>query len=167
MVKLVIWIDLNAQGVCTYQIWILLILWCSTCWEDSKDYKLVIFGLTELKIWIKQATRQFVSNLNIVSNWTHKIWIIIVLLDSRCSKDSNGISFVIFGHTDQKLWFFKVLAQIWFNFYFEFLFDFGGRHVAWSDRPVPVREDSDSGLPDLKWIGWTRSILTLSVKWID
>jgi hypothetical protein len=113
MVKLVIWIDLNAQSVCTYQIWIFLILWCSTRLEDSKDYKFVIFGLTELKIWFKQVSRRFVSNLKIVSNWTHKIWIIIVLLDSRCSKDSNEILFVIFGLTERKLWIFKDSIEIW------------------------------------------------------
>jgi hypothetical protein len=123
MIRLVIWIDLNAQSVCTYQIWIFLILWCSTCSEESRDYKFVIFGLSEQKIWFKHANRELDSNLKIVSNLTHKIWIIIVLLDSRCSKDSNGILFAIFGCRDQKIWFFKVSAQIWFNFYFELLFD--------------------------------------------
>jgi hypothetical protein len=115
MIKIVIWIDLNAQSVCTYQIWIFLILWCSTSWGDSKDYKIVIFGLTELKIWIYQANRRFDSNLKIVSNWTHKIWIFTVLMDSRCSKDSNHISFVIFGPTDQKIWFLEDWNGIWFE----------------------------------------------------
>jgi hypothetical protein len=109
----VIWTNLNAQSVCTYQIWIFLILWCSTWWENSKDYKFVIFGWTELKIWINQANRRFDSNLKIVSNWTHKIWGFIVPLDSRCSKDSNGISFVIFGYRNQKLWIFKDSIEIW------------------------------------------------------
>jgi hypothetical protein len=115
MIKIVIWIDLNAQGVCTYQLWHFLILWCSTCLEDSRDYKFVIFGLTELKIWIKQANGRFDSVVKIDWNWTHKIRIIIVLLDSRCSKDSNGISFVIFGPTDQKIWFSENLDKIWFQ----------------------------------------------------
>jgi hypothetical protein len=44
MAKIVIWIDLNAQSVCTYQIWIFLVLWCSTGQGLSKDYKIVIFG---------------------------------------------------------------------------------------------------------------------------
>jgi hypothetical protein len=52
MAKIVIREDLNAQSVCTYQIWAFLILWCSTSLEDSKDYKFENFGLTEQKIWI-------------------------------------------------------------------------------------------------------------------
>jgi hypothetical protein len=106
--------NLNVQSVCTYQIWIFLILWCSTRWEDSRDYKFVIFGHLVLKIWIKQANRRFDSNLKLVSNWTHKIWSFIVLLDSICSKDSNGISFVIFGPRDQKIW----ILQEWTKFQF-------------------------------------------------
>jgi hypothetical protein len=121
--KIVIWTSLNAQSVCMYQIWNFLILWCSTCWEDSKDYKFVIFGLTELKIWIKQANRRFDSILKIVSNWTHKIWIIIVLLDSWCSKDSNGILFVIFGCRDQKIWILQGWVEIWFENLFKICFD--------------------------------------------
>jgi hypothetical protein len=119
----VIWTNLNAQSVCTYQIWIFLILWCSTSWEDSRDYKIVIFGYPEQKIWIYQANREFDSNLKIVSNWTHKIWSFIALLDSRCSKDSNEILFAIFGLTEQKLWFFKDLDQIWFQTSIWFSFD--------------------------------------------
>jgi hypothetical protein len=119
----VIWIDLNAQSVCTYQIWIFLILWCSTSWEDSKDYKFVIFGWTELKIWIYQANRRSDSNLKIVSNWAHKIWSFTVLLDSTLSKDSNDISFVIFGPTDQKIWILQDWIKFWFENLFEFCFD--------------------------------------------
>jgi hypothetical protein len=44
--------------------------------------------------------REFDSNLKIVSNGTHKIWSFIVLLDSTLPKDSNSISFVIFGLTE-------------------------------------------------------------------
>jgi hypothetical protein len=123
MIKLVIWIDLNAQSVCTYQLWIFLILWCSTSWEDSKNYKFVIFGWTEPKIWIKHANREFDSNSKIVSNWTHKIWSFIVPLDSRCSKDSNGISFVIFGPTDQNIWILQDWVEIWFEILFRNRFD--------------------------------------------
>jgi hypothetical protein len=144
----VIWIDLNAQGVCTYQIWILLILWCSTCSEESIDYKFVIFGLTELKIWIYQANRRFDSNLKVVSNWTHEIWSFIVLLDSRCSKDSNGISFVIFWVTDQKLWFFKDLDQFWFEKPIWILFWSEAGHMAISDWRVPLRLDHVCGALD-------------------
>jgi hypothetical protein len=108
MIKLVIWRDWNAQSVCTYQLWNFLILWCSTCSEDSIDYKFVIFGYLVQKIWINHANREFDSNLKIVSNWTHKIWSFIVLMDSTSSKDSNGISFAIFRITDQKIWFSKV-----------------------------------------------------------
>jgi hypothetical protein len=59
MVNLVIWIDLNAQSVCTYQLWNFLILWCSTCWEDSKDFQFVIFGLTGDFILILQDLDKF------------------------------------------------------------------------------------------------------------
>jgi hypothetical protein len=52
MIIIVIWIDLNAQSVCTYQLWCFLILWCSTLLEDSKEYKFVIVGCLEQKIWI-------------------------------------------------------------------------------------------------------------------
>jgi hypothetical protein len=109
VIRIVFWTNLNAQSVCTYQIWIFLILWCSTWLEESKDYKFVIFGHLVLKIWIKPANRRFDSNLKIVSNWSHKIWVIIVLLDSRYSQDSNGISFVIFGPMNQKIWILQDL----------------------------------------------------------
>jgi hypothetical protein len=115
MFKLVIWIDLNAQSVCTFQIWIFLILWCSTRLEDSRDYKFEIFGHLVLKIWIKQVNRRFESILKIDSNGTHKIWSFIVLLDSRCSKDSNGISFVIFGPMKRKIWIFQDSNGFWFE----------------------------------------------------
>jgi hypothetical protein len=52
MIKLVIWMNLNAQSVYTYQIWCFLILWCSTWLEDSKCYKFVISGWLKQKIWI-------------------------------------------------------------------------------------------------------------------
>jgi hypothetical protein len=104
MVKIVIWLDLKAQSVCTYQVWILLILWCSTSSKESRDYKIEIFGLLVQKIRIKQTNRRFNPNLKIVSNWTHEIWDFIALLDSTGFKDSNGISFAIFGSTDQKIW---------------------------------------------------------------
>jgi hypothetical protein len=49
----------------------------------------------------------------------------MVLLDSRCSKDSNGISFAKFWVTNQKIWIIKVLDEIWFNFCFNNLFESG------------------------------------------
>jgi hypothetical protein len=115
MIQLVIWINLSAQSVCTYQVWKFLVLECSASSEESIDYKFVIFGLIELKILINQANRRFDSNLKMVSDWTHKIRSIIILLDSRCSKDSNGILFAIFGSTDQKIWISKDLIKIWFQ----------------------------------------------------
>jgi hypothetical protein len=39
--------------------------------------------------------------------------------------------------------------------------------VADSYWCVPVRPDNACGSSDLKVIGWTRLIYTLSVKWID
>jgi hypothetical protein len=44
MTKVVIWIDLKVPSLCTYQIWSFLILKCSTCSEESIDYKFVISG---------------------------------------------------------------------------------------------------------------------------
>jgi hypothetical protein len=115
MIRIVIWSNLNAQSVCAYQIWKLLILWCSTRLKDSRDYTFIIFGHLVQKIWIKQANRRFDSNLKIASNGTHKIRVFIVLLDSRCSKDSNGISIVNFRVTDQKIWILQDWDQIWFE----------------------------------------------------
>jgi hypothetical protein len=137
MFKLVIWVYLNAQGVCTYQLWIFLILWCSTSLEDSKDYKFVIFGLTELKIWFKQVNRRFDSVLKIDSNWTHKIWSFIVLLDSRCSKDSKGISFAIFGLINRKIWILQDWVEIWFENLFGILFEH--RQATWLFFVGPYR----------------------------
>jgi hypothetical protein len=39
--------------------------------------------------------------------------------------------------------------------------------VALSDWKIPIRLDSDSGPPDLKWIGWTGLHRTCSVKLLD
>jgi hypothetical protein len=66
-------------------------------------------------IWIQRVN----SDLTMDSNWTHKIIGFIGSLDSTHSKDSNEVSFVIFGSTEQKLWFFKDLDQIWFENLFE------------------------------------------------
>jgi hypothetical protein len=85
MIKLVIWIDLNAQSVCTYQHWCFLILWCSTWLEDSKYYKFVIFGCVIQKIWIKQGRRLIWFNLKMNSIWILKLWNIIAPLDSTLS----------------------------------------------------------------------------------
>jgi hypothetical protein len=50
-------------------------------------------------------------------------------MDSRLPKDSNGILFVIFGVTDQKIWFLQDCDQIWFRFPFENLFEH--RQATW------------------------------------
>jgi hypothetical protein len=118
MFKLVIWIDLNAQSVCTYQIWSFLILWCSTWLENSIDYKFVFFWHLEQKIWIKQVNRYVWFNLKIDSIWILNLWDIMALLDSTCLKVSNGILFVIFGCRDQKIW----ISKVWTEFKFEILF---------------------------------------------
>jgi hypothetical protein len=119
MFKLVIWIDLSAQSVCTYQIWSFLILWCSTWLENSIDYKLVIFGHLEKKIWIKQVNRYVWFNLKIDSIWILNLWDIMALLDSTCLKVSNGILFVIFGCRDQKIWISKFELNSGLKFYFK------------------------------------------------
>jgi hypothetical protein len=145
MAKIVIWEDLNAQSVCTYQIWIFLILWCSASSKESRDYKFVIFGHLVQKIWIKQASRRFSPNLKIVSNWTHEIWDFIELLDSTGFKDSNSIPFAIFGPSDQKIWILQGWGQIWFEILIRNSVWTRGRHAAWSDWSVPLRSDRRCG----------------------
>jgi hypothetical protein len=39
----------------------------------------------------------------------------MVLLDSRLPKDSNGISFAIFGPRDQKIWILQDSMEFWFE----------------------------------------------------
>jgi hypothetical protein len=108
----VIWIDLNAQSVCTYQIGNFLILWCSTWLVDSIDYKFVIFGWTEQKIWINLANKRVCFDLKRNSIWILKLWIICVLMYSTCCKVSNGILFAIFRVIDWKLWFLQVCGYL-------------------------------------------------------
>jgi hypothetical protein len=48
----------------------------------------------------------------------------MVLMDSTCIKDSNGILFVIFGLMDQKIWISEVWTKFWFENKFEILFEF-------------------------------------------
>jgi hypothetical protein len=117
MIKLVIWIDLSAQSVCMYQLWYFLILWYSWL-EDSIDYKFIMFGYLEQKLWIKQANRCVWFKLKIDSIWILKLCVIMVLLDSTHSKVSNDILFVIFGPMNQKIW----IIQYWTEFRFEILF---------------------------------------------
>jgi hypothetical protein len=165
MFKLVIWMNLNAQSVCTCQIWIFLILWCSTWWEDSKDYKFVIFGHLKQKIWFKQVNGEVWLNLKMISIWLLKLCTISALLDSTHSKDSNDILFAIFRVTDQKIWFIKVLDQIWFQILIRICFKSREGHVACSYWCIPVRADRWCGASDLSQIWWTRLIDTLSLKW--
>jgi hypothetical protein len=167
MAKIVIWEGLNAQSVCTYQIWISLILWCSASSKESRDYKFEIFGLLVQKKWIKQTNRRFSPNLKLVSNRTHEIWDFIELLNSTGFKDSNGITFAIFGPTDQKIQILQGSDQIWFEIPIRISVWTRGRHAAWSDWPVPFRSDRRCGSLDLKWIERTRSTDTSSFKWSD
>jgi hypothetical protein len=105
--------------------------------------------------------------LKIVSNWTHKIWSFIVLLDSRSFKDSNEISFVIFRPTDQKIWISKDWVHIWLlNSILNSVW-FGDRHVADPDRVIQIRLDRQRGASDFKRIGRPRSSDTSSLKWFD
>jgi hypothetical protein len=145
----VIWTNLNAQSVCTYQIWCFLILWCSTWLEDSRDYKFVIFGHLVQKIWIKQVNRGVWFNLKIISNWILKQWNFMALLESTCSKVSNDILFVIFRCTVWKIWISKDLAKI--RFKFSVLIRVWNRegHEALSDLSVPFHADHACGALDL------------------
>jgi hypothetical protein len=164
MIKIVIWIDLNAQGVCTYQLWNFLIQWCSTSWEDSRDYKFVIFGLIELKIWINQANRRSDSNLKIVSNWSHKIRSFIVLLDSTSLKDSNEILFVQIRVVELFIWILQdpaCLNQFKTNLNWIWLW---ARRVVVLDWSVPVRTDQQRESSDLMKSGRTRSSSTGSLS---
>jgi hypothetical protein len=134
MFKLVIWIDLNAQSVCTYQIWIFLVLWCSTRLEDSKDYKFIIFGWTEQKIWIKQANRCVWFNLKIDSNWILNLWIIMALIDSSYrSKYMNYQS--LCSNQIQNSNLNRIRSGSW--------------HVSYSYSRVPIRVDLDCEPLDL------------------
>jgi hypothetical protein len=99
-----------------------------------------------------------------VSNWTHKIWSIIVLLDSICPKDSNDISFAIFGSIEQKLWFSEDLDQIWFQIPIRVSVLSSGCHVLCSDWSIPFRVDRVLQPLDLMWYGWTRSKDNCSVS---
>jgi hypothetical protein len=72
-----------------------------------------------------------------VSNWILKLWIINALLDSTYSKDSNDILFVIFGPRNQKIWFFKDLAKIRFEFLIWTLIDLGAD--TWPCLIAPYR----------------------------
>jgi hypothetical protein len=157
MIKLVIWTNLNAQSVCTYQLWNFLILWCSTWIEDSRDYKFVIFGYLEQKIWIKQANRYVWFNLKIDSIWILKLRDIMALLESTCLKVSNGILFVIFGHRNQKLWIMQDSIEIWSEFLFWISFKpkvamwhvlIGGYRFGWI-RVLSRRIKRDLHGPDL------------------
>jgi hypothetical protein len=125
MIRIVIWIDVNAQSVFVYQIWIFLTLRCPTCWEDSRDYKFIIFGHLDQKIWIKQVNRSVWLNLKLDSKWILKLWNNRALMDSRCFKDSNDILFAIFQVTGWKLWIIKDLDEIWFEILFESCFKSG------------------------------------------
>jgi hypothetical protein len=141
MIRIVIWMDLNVQSVCTCQVWKFLVLECSTSSEESIDYKIVIFGSIELKVWISHANRRVDSNLKMVSDWTHKIWNFIVLPDSTIPKDSNEILFAIFRVTDQKLWIFEDADQIWFQNLNWVSVLISGCHVLCSDWSIPFRVD--------------------------
>jgi hypothetical protein len=116
MIKLVIWMNLYAQSVYTYQIWCFLIRWCSTWLEDSKCYKFVIYGWLKQNIWIYWCGRRISFNLKMNSNWILKLWSISALLGSTHYKLSYGILFVIFGCMFCKLWISKVSAENRFAF---------------------------------------------------
>jgi hypothetical protein len=60
-------------------------------------------------------TQRVDSDLPMDSKWTHKIIGFIDPLDSAHPKDSNEVSFAIFGSTEQKLWFFEGLDQFRFQ----------------------------------------------------
>jgi hypothetical protein len=163
VIELVIWIDLNAQSVCTYQIWIFLILWCSTCWEDSKDYKLVISRLTELKIWFKQVNRSVYLKLKWFRNEPIKYevllyyWILDVLRIPRCiicyfwTQESKDMNFARLGSNlihNSILNF--VLTRSW--------------HVSVCYWPIPICLDHHRGALDLIRSGCTRSSRTGSIS---
>jgi hypothetical protein len=88
-------------------------------------------------------------------------------MDYTCSKDSNSILFVNFRVTDQKIWILQDLNKIWFLNSILISIWFGDRHVAWSDRAIPVRVDRQWGASDFKRIGRPRSTDTPSLKWFN
>jgi hypothetical protein len=151
--------------MCTCQIWNFLILRCSTCWENSRDYKFVIFGHLVQKIWIKQTNRIVWFNLKIVSIWILNLWNISALINSTCSKDSSGILFVIFGCRDQKIWIIQEWTQFWFLNSNLNLFWSGAGHVSRFNSSVPVRVDNEQEPSDVKWSGHPRLIHIPLGKW--
>jgi hypothetical protein len=62
-------------------------------------------------------------------------------MDSTGFKDSNGISFAIFGHRYQKIWILQDWIEFWFTFLFENDFDSEQGHVASSYWRIPVGQD--------------------------
>jgi hypothetical protein len=87
-------------------------------------------------------------------------------MDSRCSKDSSEILFAIFGCRDQKIWIFEDSDQIWFQNLIRVSVLTRSLHVAWSDKPVPVRPDRLCLPLDQKKIWRLRSLRTPSGKWV-
>jgi hypothetical protein len=88
-------------------------------------------------------------------------------MDSRSLKDSNGISFVIFGLINRKIWFFKDLDQFWLEKPIWILFRSKAGHVAQSYSLIPFRADKDCDPSDLMRSERLRFTRTHSLKWID
>jgi hypothetical protein len=75
MIKVVIWMNLNAPSLCTYQLWCFLILKCSTCQEDSIDYKFVIFLISRTKDMNYLVLKCYLNHLNVTSKFcTVTMW---------------------------------------------------------------------------------------------
>jgi hypothetical protein len=98
--------------VCTYQLWCFLILWCSTWLEDSKDYKFVIFGWVEQKIWISQGNRWVWINLKMSSNLITDTMKYMALVDSTLPKLSIDILFVQIRVVGLFLWIKQDAANL-------------------------------------------------------
>jgi hypothetical protein len=86
-------------------------------------------------------------------------------MDSTLSKDSNEITFAIFGSTEHKIWILQDWTEIWFKVSKSKFVWTRDRHVFYSDWLIPFRVDHDLKSLDLKWSGRIRSICTASVKW--
>jgi hypothetical protein len=157
--------NLNAQGLCTYQLLCFLILWCSTWSEDSKDYKFGIFGCVEENIWIYLCNRWVWINLKMnfkLTTETIKYYCTIGFYSLLAFQRHKVCEFWMHGWKEMNFASFKqnmLLIPIWKPN------ETGAGHVVTSDSPVPIRLDRHFRLLDLIRSGRTRSSQTGWIKW--
>ena len=113
IVRLVIWTIFNLQSVCTYQILFYVILLCSTCSKDSRDYKIIKFGQVELILWIKWPKQVILALLKLCQKHLQNMYRFFAYLIRACYKLSKTYLFAIFGQVLDFISIYKVWYQIW------------------------------------------------------